>query len=207
MSASSLRSEVEKFKVWAAEYPATDRTGEWECNYPAWDKFYTAVVNFIETASPADWTVDSTGDVLFAIARDNECEDFARVVAKDEDLLLRLSAFAVSFAEVDAKWQLADRLGAIKDHHSEAESLLLQLVNDPEEYVSRRALLSLGSLKSLNAEALAERAWTTGDQYQRIAALSVLRDIKSAKLPDYLQRAEEDGRTYLVQFAREIGHA
>jgi HEAT repeat protein len=94
-------------------------------------------------------------------------------------------------------WQLSS-------DKTSAEALLLILVNDEDEYVSRRALLALGALKSLHAESLAEKAWLSGHEYQRIAALWVLKDIASSKLAEYVLLAGEDGRKYLVNNAREI---
>ena len=64
--------------------------------------------------------------------------------------------------------------------------------------------MSLGKIKAFNAESLAEQAWETGHEYQRIAALWVFKDVGSNKLLMYLQKAEEDGRIYVVQNAREI---
>jgi hypothetical protein len=81
---------------------------------------------------------------------------------------------------------------------------LRSFVYDDNEYLSRRALLSLASLKSDKSEALAERAWESGHLYQRIAALSVLNKISSSKLQEYLKKAHEDGREYLVKNTLKI---
>ena len=80
----------------------------------------------------------------------------------------------------------------------------MRFVEDENEYVNRRALLSLGILKSSKAESLAERAWASEQEYQRIAALWVLKYVSSSKLPEYLQRAKKDGRKYVIQNALEI---
>jgi len=78
------------------------------------------------------------------------------------------------------------------------------LVVDEDEYVKRCALISLGELKSSKSESLAERAWHTGHEYQRMAALEVLDKISSSKLAIYLKEAMEDGRPHLVKTARKI---
>lgn len=83
-------------------------------------------------------------------------------------------------------------------------ALLIHFAYDADEYVSRRALIALGKLKSERTEQLAERAWQTGHEYQRIAALWALKDVGSSKLGDYLLQAEEDGREYVVRNAIEI---
>jgi HEAT repeats len=186
----SLQQEVDKFKAWAATYPIQERSGEWECDYSDWDTFHKAVLSFLASSSPEDWSDTEVSNLLYAIARDNEIEYLVKQVAKNSETLLRLSNLAVSSSEADAKWQLAVQLGALSSRVPEAETLLLKFVNDEDEYVSRRALLSLGALKSSRAEALAERAWDTGHQYQRIAALWVLKEISSDKLPVYVKKAE-----------------
>jgi hypothetical protein len=201
-----LRNEVKKFKNWASAYPVQERSGEWEDDYPYWSGLHEAAIAFL-ASSPDEWDEEDIGDLLYAIARDNEIEYLAREVAKSIDTLLKLSELAIGSPERDAKWQLAAQLGDLSSRKQEAEVLLLKLVDDQDEYVSRRALLSLGSLKSSKAEELAERAWKTGDEYQRIAALSVLKDVASSKLPAYIEEALIDGRQYLVHNANKVQEA
>lgn len=203
----TFRQEVEKFKAWAAKYPIEERSGEWECDYAGWDTLYKATLEFLASLSPSNWDGTDVSDLLYVIARDNETENLASEVAKDTNRLLRLSRLVLDSPETDAKWQLAAQLGTLSDQAREAETLLLEFVDDKDEYVSRRALLSLGTLKSPKAEALAERAWSTGHEYQRIAALWVLRELSSDKLPMYIQKALEDGREYVVQNARQVQQA
>ncbi len=204
----TLHQEVEKFKAWdTANFPEGNRYGEWEDDYPAWDALYNVTMKFLASSSPAELDDTDVTDLLYVIARDNEAEKLANEVPKEPDRLLGLSGVALTSLETDAKWQLAARLGALSDQLQEAEALLLEFVDDYNEYVSRRALLSLGQLKSPRAEALAERAWSTGQEYQRLAALSVLEEISSDKLPLYIQRAMEDGRESVVRKARLIQQA
>ena len=200
----SLRNEVEKFKNWASVYSVQKVSGEWEDDYPDWSTFYEAAIIFLVSSSPAKWVDEDVTDLLYAIARDNEVEYLAQEVAKNNENLLKLSEFAIGSPERDAKWQLAAQLGGISSRKQEAEALLLQFVDDQDEYVSRRALLSLGLLKSSKAEVLAERAWKTGNEYQRIAALWVLKDVASSKLSAYIAEAVIDGRQYLVKNADEV---
>jgi hypothetical protein len=202
-----LRNEVEKFKNWASAYPVQERSGEWEDDYPDWSGFHEAAIEFLASSSPDEWDEEDISDLLYAIARDNEVEYLAQEVAKNIDTLLKLSELAIGSPERDAKWQLAAQLGGLSSRKQEAEAALLKLVDDQNEYVSRRALLSLGLLKSSKVEELAERAWKTGDEYQRIAALWVLKDVTSSKLPAYLEEALTDGRQYLVHNANEVQKA
>lgn len=125
-------------------------------------------------------------------------------VAEDETLLLSLSEASFGLSENDAKWQFASRLGEVQDNVKYAEKLLLKLVNDTNEHVSRSALLALSRLGSSQVEILSIKAWETNHEYQRIAALSSLRTIKSKILPEYLNKAYKDGRKYLAEKARKI---
>jgi hypothetical protein len=203
----SFQQEVQKFKAWADSCPIQERLGEWECDYSDWETLHEAALSFLASSSPPDWNSAIVNDLLYAIARDNECESLVHEIAKNADTLILLSGFAVSSSETDAKWQLAARLGALSDRIQQAEALLLEFINDEDEYVSRRALLALGMLKSSQAEVLAERAWNTGHEYQRIAALWVLKEIASNKLTAYIKKAMEDGRQYVVENARKVQQA
>ena len=200
----SLHSEVEKFKAWAVTYPLANKYGEWECAYDNWPELYTAAFHFLETSRPEAWTEVNSNDLLYVIARDNECEILIVKLAETPNVLIELSRIAILSQESDAKWQLADRLGSFDSRQAEAEALLLKFVVDENEYVRRRALLSLGTLKSTKAEELAVKAWAANHEYQRMAALSVLDAISSAKLPEYIEKAMQDGREYLVHKALEI---
>ena len=200
----SINAEVNKFKNWANDYPERERSGEWECDYNDWDALYKSVLDFLLSSQDCEWTDSEINDLLYALARDNEMEYLAKELARDTNRLLKLAFYAIQSSESDAKWQLAVQLGVAGCPKEDAESLLLHFVEDENEYVKRRTLLSLGILKSSKAESLAERAWATGHEYQRIAALWVLKYIASSKLPEYLQRAKKDGRKYVIQNALEI---
>jgi hypothetical protein len=202
-----LHGQVALFKQWASAKPAgsfSSEYGEWECDYPDWHSLWAAAASVIQSVPSHLWTDDCSDDLLYAIARDNETEYIAEQLSGKGEGLLKLARLSVGSSEPEAKWQLAVLLGQLSSDKTSAEALLLILVNDEDEYVSRRALLALGALKSLHAESLAEKAWLSGHEYQRIAALWVLKDIASSKLAEYVLLAGEDGRKYLVNNAREI---
>lgn len=203
-AASFLHAEVARFKEWAAGVPVGTRSGEWECDYLDWKSLWAAAKLLLKTAPMSTWTQVMVEDFLYTLARDNEVEFVADELDGRNETLLWLAAQAIKSGEPDAKWQLAAKLGDLSGCAQEAEALLIDLVQDDDEYVSRRALLALGKLKSGRTEAFAERAWLTGHEYQRIAALWALKDAGSSKLFDYLRKAEEDGREYVVHNANEI---
>jgi hypothetical protein len=210
----TLNAEVQKFKLWAATHPLEQRSAEWECEYDDWARLHAAALacldagfvdaGFVDDVSPDQWCAADVDDLLYTMARDNETEYLAEHVAKNPETVLKLAALSLSSAESDAKWQLAAQLGKLHEHKEKSEAILLQLVHDENDYVARRALLALGELHSGQAEAHAEQAWNTGLEYQRIAALSVLAHIASAKLDGYIQRAIDDGRQSVVQHALKI---
>jgi len=146
--------------------------------------------------------VEETDAVLYAVARDNEVELLAASMSEFPEHLLAAARASVGSSEPYAKWQLAEVL--TKNIPDEAHVILEALSSDDDEYVRRRVLLLLGRLRSPLIEGLVDRAWETGDEYQRIAALHALHDAGSARLQDFLSRAEADGRQYLVENARNL---
>ena len=115
-----------------------------------------------------------------------------------------LATAALGSKDPDAKWQLADALGKWIPDAQDAEPLLERFFEDEHEYVRRRALIALGDRGSMRAEALAFRAWTTDEEYQRIAALGALRSINSAAFGQYLALALQDGREHLRNYAKKL---
>lgn len=200
-----LAREICRFKSWAAETAGEPRSGEWECGYAHWPAFYDALSRFIATVETENLSPTAVSELLYGLARDNECEHVGALLADRPELLLAVAKAALEAAEPDAKWQLCARLAKVDDsRRDDAEQLLLVFVRDDDEYVSRRALLALSQLQSPQVEALAERAWATTHQYQRIAALWALHAVASPALGDYLARARQDGREYLVQNAETL---
>ena len=113
----------------------------------------------------------------------------------------------IAWGPPDAKWQLAVRIAGITDRQ-QAEKLLVQLVQDDNEYVSRRALMSLAEIASDKTEHYCRIAWEKEvdemQEYQRIAVLHALFRIQSGLLPHYLQLATKDGRKHLISNLRAI---
>lgn len=199
-----LKSAIEAFKAWAQAYPGRDQSGEWECAYEEWPKITTAFCAYLDACPPEQWDDEVVDLLLYGLARDNEIEMLKNQLARRPAHLMALAKAGVQSTERDARWQLADALGGPDVGTAEAEPLLLQFAGDDDEYVSRRALLALGRRRSPKAEMLARRAWESGNEYQRMAALDVLSLLNSPELPAYLALAQADGREHLVHFAREV---
>ncbi|MDN4476894.1 HEAT repeat domain-containing protein [Demequina sp. SYSU T00192] len=195
----SFGQDVDDLRKWISEvWRDAPMSAEWQSEYPDWPDLWKSSVQFALSRPVASWSSDQLEDLLFALARDSEDELISEGISEDPEALLALSVAAIRQGESDAKWQLAARLGEMRSHRDRAIKLLLQFVEDPDEYVRRRALLALSALRAPQAEELAERAWQSGLEYQRIAALSVLAEIGSARLPAYVAEARADGRVYVL---------
>lgn len=199
-----LKIEVDKFRAWASEYPEGRRSGEWECDYEEWPSLNSAFLGFIKNKAPSELTDAEIEDLIYVIARDNEMEELVEDVASKDELFKLLIPHVIESTENEAKWQFAVALGEGTLSHTFAEEALLSLVNDSDEYTSRRALQSLGRIGSEQTERLCIKAWETNHEYQRIMSLSVLKEIESKELSRYLDLALADGRKYVVKNANEI---
>ena len=196
-----LRLAVEALREWVAKNEHLSKSAEWESEYPEWAWIWSVAEQFMAAKPVAEWTAEEMEGILYAIARDNELEVIADAAAENANTLIAVARAALEKGHRDARWQLAARIGAVVYDRDESIWLLSQFINDQDEYVRRRALIALGDLRAEEVEACSERAWATGEEYQRIAALHVLAKIGSARLDRYLLLANEDGREYVLAAA------
>ena len=88
--------------------------------------------------------------------------------------------------------------------------MVLDFAKDPDEYVSRRAFLAMPAMRPDCVEQFAPLFWERNcyslelQEYQRIAVLASLDAIHSDLLPQYLERAKQDGRRYVLEHAERI---
>ncbi|MCW3051984.1 MAG: hypothetical protein JWN14_1154 [Chthonomonadales bacterium] len=203
-----LLSEVALFQQWAEATFPKGGFGEGEWEYPAWDRFWPAVLEFVAACPFSSWSQEELKAVLYALARDHEDEIIAdELREKFPDVLLPLTRAAIEFGEKDARWQLAHQLGQLDATGGEPEQMLLALAHDEEEYVRRRALQALARRGSAAVEPLALEMWEREDPHQewsRMMALSCLQRVGSQKLEPLLTEAERDVRPYLRARAEKI---
>ncbi len=185
-----LKSTVCDFEKWST---AMKNELEWETQYPYWSTIKKIYQELIETTNFNEWDTETINNVLFLIARDNECEILASSLCDmNPECLYFLSKYALNYYDPDAKWQLAYYISKIYNRFPGAEEIILNYYNDSHEYVKRRALLSLGYINSKYAEQCALNSWESNLEYQKITALHTLYEINSPKLKIFLQKAEED---------------
>lgn len=195
-----LANAVQRFRAWAEANVPSQRSGEWETEYPDWDSLHAAA-NAVLRADCAEWDEETKGLLLYAIARDNEVGLLADSLTKKQVDLL--SAYSLRTDEADGKWQLAEQVRRFR-LDPERERVLLTYTQDADEYVRRIALMVLGDLGSVHAEKLALAAWDSGDEYQRMACLHALARVESPALTKYLNMAQQDGSEYVRRLAEQI---
>lgn len=169
-----LEAEVVRFRLWADAYPATWRSGEWECDYEDWPSLYAAFDAFVSSTPYQRWTGETVEMVLYAIARDNEIGYLLQQISTNADTLISLAEYAVTSPEKYAKSQFVTELGHSSLRTQPVERLLVRFAHDPDEYVRRLAMIALADIGSSYARDFVGSAWETGCEHQRMAALYVL---------------------------------
>ena len=208
-----LLEQAIKFHQWQeATYPgktSEELGGEWEVDYPYWNDTYSAFCQVL-TQMDAE-TADSVllDEMVYLIARDNEAEGFIQETTSHPQWFERLCRRAAASNESEAKWQFAAYLPECPCSQ-EVKDMILDFAKDPNEYVSRRALLAMPALRPDCVEQFAPLFWERNcyslelQEYQRIAVLVSLDAIHSGLLPQYLEQAKQDGRRYLLEHAERI---
>ena len=208
-----LLEQVGKFHQWQEiTYPGKTTEeigGAWEVDYPAWNDIFDAFCHVL-TQMDAE-TADSVllDEMVYLIARDNEAEGFIQETTSHPQWFERLCRRAAASNESEAKWQFAAYLSECPCSQ-EVKDMILDFAKDPNEYVSRRALLAMPALRPDCVEQFAPLFWERNcyspelPEYQRIAVLVSLDAIHSDLLPQYLERAKQDGRSYLLEHAKRI---
>ena len=208
-----LLEQVGKFHQWQEiTYPGKTTEeigGAWEVEYPYWNDTYSAFCHVL-TQMDAE-TADSIllDEMVYLIARDNEAEGFIQETISHPEWFECLCRRAAASNENEAKWQFAAYLPECSCSQK-VRDIILDFAKDPNEYVSRRALLAMPALRPDCVEQFAPLFWERNcyspelQEYQRIAVLVSLDAIHSDLLPQYLERAKQDGRSYLLEHAKRI---
>ncbi len=210
-----LLQAIAEFREWQeARFPGRNPreiSGEWETWYGSWPDINTAFCKVLLEVPPETADVHLLDEMVYIIARDNECECLMEELSEHPKWFGVLCRHSLHMEEADAKWQFASYLPGCECGH-EIKELILAFAEDPDEYVCRRALLAMPYIYPDKAVHYAERFWNRtlyapGQQeYQRMAALTVLHRVQSPLLTSYLGKAKEGG-TFLRQCAEKIEDA
>jgi hypothetical protein len=196
MMQPDLHVEVEKLRAWLT-------TNRWVDHYDRWwstDGVVGALQNFLAQVRSEDWTDDDVTALLYVLEQ-SSTDYIAEMVAERETDALAIAKHSIERGGI-AGQDIAAQLRHCVGQRDEAEALLIVFAQDDFEYTRRIALLALAEMQSPAVQALAVTAWNTGDLHARIGALSALKTIGSALLPQFILLAQEDGREQLIAMAR-----
>lgn len=211
---NNLHLKVNAFKLWAKlnhpEITEDNDNGEW-CFCQEYDEMISCVLNFIENNSAKKAAKQVIDDLLYAIARDNECSWIMTRLEKYNEWFSLLCRQSLKTNYTNAKWQFAEHLSNYKGNDN-LQELIYDFLLVEDEYTQRLALKSLAYIYPEQAEQYAITFWerkkfeagTYEDEYQKIMVLQVLYQIHSSKLNDYLDFAEQSNYEYLKMNAQEI---
>lgn len=185
-----LLEQVGKFHQWQEiTYPGKTTEeigGAWEVDYPAWNDIFDAFCHVL-TQMDAE-TADSVllDEMVYLIARDNEAEGFIQETTSHPQWFERLCRRAAASNESEAKWQFAAYLSECPCSQ-EVKDMILDFAKDPNEYVSRRALLAMPALRPDCVEQFAPLFW------ERNCYSPELPEYYSMEKPSTLQLAKRYG--------------
>ena len=208
-----LLKQAIKFHQWQeVTYPgktAEEIGSMWEVDYPYWNDTYSAFCYVLTQMDAETADIVLLDEMVYLIARANEAEGFIQETTSHPKWFECLCRRAAASNENEAKWQFAAYLPECPCS-PEIKNMILDFAKDPNEYVSRRALLAMPALRPDCVEQFAPLFWERNcyspelQEYQRIAVLISLDAIHSDLLPQYLERAKQDGRSYLLEHAKRI---
>jgi len=204
-----LHMAVDEFKALARkthpEFDEKNDNGEWELDYMEFGNMVSAALYVTDGLKPDEVSADTIDDLLYTIARDNECMSVIKELSPEWYSFLCKLVLRTPY--INAKWQFAE---CLKNHAEDGEikPLIFEFLESGDEYTERMALESLAVLYPDKAEEYAERFWERNiyehDEYQKIMALHILYKIGSSKLDYYLDLADNSSYEYLKMNAKEI---
>jgi HEAT repeat protein len=195
-----LHQQVAKFKQWAAT--AERLSGEWECDYEHWQYLWAAASDAIVAYRDGLIPNDVANDLLYALARDNECEHIRVTLQSFPALVTTLAKLAVVSGDAAAKWQIVTAVAEAQLPNS--AELLRRYLSDSDEYVRRRSLMAIAPFSPKEAEAIAITNLKDDFEYTRMAALHVLNIVESDHLQTALDLLTFDPSKYVRQNVEEL---
>lgn len=165
---------------------------------------YLRVINNISTTQATEVLID---DLLYSIARDNECSSLMTDTLNRSEWFSLLCKSCLQTKYTNAKWQFAEHLHKYVDRN-EIRDLIFSFLETGDEYTERMALQSLSKIYPEHIERYAVSFWDRkkydADEYQKIMVLCVLDKVKSPLLEQYLSLADKSKYKYLKENAAKI---
>ena len=207
---NKLHIKVNAFKSWTkSNYPEITEdndNGEW-CFCDEFDEMTSYALSIIQECPTANATKQIIDDLLYAIARDNECETIIDELTAHNEWFSLLCRHSLKAHYTNAKWQFVKNLCNYNGNDNIHE-LVYDFLTVEDEYTERLALKALADIYPEKAEEYAIDFWNRkkykNDEYQKIMVLHVLYQIRSPKLYYYLEIAEHSNYEYLKINAQEI---
>ena len=210
-----LHERIIRFKQRAdKDYPSWNErndNGEWEIGLYEFDEMCNVIFEIIENIPCDKASEQMLDDILFGIARDNECSRIMGELIEYPDWYSVLCKKSLTTDYINAKWQFAESL---KDYngHDGLHEIIFEFLNIDDEYTERLALKSLAYIYPDKAEKYAIEFWWRDkykdndyeEEYQKIMVLHVLHIIHSTELEKYLDLADKTGYDYLKENSKEI---
>lgn len=209
-----LHESVLRFREYAKKYypniTEDSDNGEWEIGVDEFDGMYHQILKTIQNVSYDKASDQMLNDILYGIARDNECGMIIDYLEDFPEWYSVLCRKSLSTGYTNAKWQFAESLRNYQGDDG-LQDVIFQFLDSGDEYTERTALKTLATLFPEKAERFAIEFWDRKKfennkdyEYQKIMALQVLYDIRSPKLNKYLEMAEKSDFKWLRMNAEEI---
>ena len=179
----TLRAEAGKLIAWENLSRDNKDHVEPDYAYPDWNRLCEACVRFLGAVPPDRWEPEEVRLLLYVLCHDDDSHLVLDPMKKMPEAAIALADHALRDNARSAKIELAAILGNFSGR-SDAEQVLLRLVKDEDEATSRYALMALARLGSARVEELVQRAWATGDVYQRMGSLHALFTTGSSRLSE-----------------------
>ncbi|MEK4356428.1 hypothetical protein NYE48_05115 [Paenibacillus sp. FSL M7-1455] len=92
---------------------------EWETDYNDWNLIYALTQEIFDTTRYDDWEVRTINNLLYIIARDNECETIIEQLIGQPQSFISLSIEALRYPDSEARCQFAHYLSKIANQYIE----------------------------------------------------------------------------------------
>lgn len=173
----SLETELARFWEWAGMTPETYNEerglGEWEAEYAGWDELYKAAEAALEQLNK-EFNHDLAQLLVYALAIDNEQGVVLQKAEEKLESKLRFVKKCINSDQPQARWQAAELLG--RSDVEDREKLLVNLINrDKDNYVVRRALMSLDKVNHAKAVEFAKNYLKAPDPFLKLVSKEIIK--------------------------------